>query len=54
MTVKELIDKLQEFPEELEVNTYNGGHGDQPVLGVSLEKCWGEEGEDVVFIDGFD
>ena len=51
MTVKELIEELQKFPQKLEVKTYTGKHADQPILEVSLEKGW-EKGEDVVFIEG--
>jgi len=54
MTVKELIEELQKFPEDLEVKTYNGRTADRfnwPILEVSLEKGW-EKGEDVVFIEG--
>lgn len=51
MTVKELIEELQRFPEDVEVKTYTGRHGGQPILEVSLEKDW-EKGGDVVFIEG--
>lgn len=51
MTVKELIERLQELPEDLEVKTYTGKHADQPILEVSLEKGW-VGGKDVVFIEG--
>tara|TARA_Y100000296_G_scaffold67482_1_gene80109 strand:- start:278 stop:439 length:162 start_codon:yes stop_codon:yes gene_type:complete len=51
MTVKELIEELKKFPQDLEAMTYNGRTADQPILEVSLEKGW-EKGEDVVFIEG--
>ena len=51
MTVKELIEELQRFPEDLEVKTYTGKHADQPILEVSLEKGW-HDVSDVVFIEG--
>jgi hypothetical protein len=51
MTVKELIQELQKFPEDLEVKTYTGKHADQPILEVSLDKGW-HEVEDVVLIEG--
>lgn len=51
MTVKDLIEELQRFPEDLEVKTYTRKHADQPILEVSLEKGW-SNGEDVVFIEG--
>ena len=51
MTVKELIEELQKFPEGLEVKTYTAKHADQPILEVNLEKAW-EWAKDVVFIEG--
>ena len=52
MTVKELIEELQKFPEDLEVMTYTSKHADQPILEVSLEKGW-QNSSDVVFIEGY-
>ena len=51
MTVKELIERLKEFPQDIEVCTFTGKHGEQPILEVSLEEEFGGL-EDVVLIEG--
>ena len=51
MTVKELIEQLKGFPQDIEVCTFTGKHGEQPILEVSLEEGF-VESEDVVIIEG--
>jgi hypothetical protein len=52
MTVKELIEKLKEFPDDLTVLTYTGWSGAEPIKEVELDKKWSFTGSDVVFIEG--
>jgi hypothetical protein len=52
MTVKELIEELKRFPDDLAVMTYTGWSGADPIKEVSLDKEWSPTGADVVFIEG--
>ena len=48
MTVKELIEKLKEFPEEWEVHRWDSDYCDYEALLAEVIECTLDDGEKVV------